>query len=137
MKSGGRKGTFDSAARIWMGFCSELHKGEKQSRLRSPLMTSRHDAVRPKNVYNVGSSSMTKCFEEKRGGKKKKAQTLCAVGMNLNKRKESKAGGKGRRQEGRIESVFPAISAFCLFVGVSVVHLNVTEGKQNRGKRKK
>lgn len=56
--------------------------------------------VRPKNVYNVGSSSMTKSFEGGRGRRKKPAQTLCAVGMNLNKRKESKAGEKagGRRR---------------------------------------
>lgn len=43
---------------------------------------------------------MTKSFEGGRGRRKKTAQTLCAVGMNLNKRKESKAGEKagGRRR---------------------------------------
>lgn len=107
MESGRRKGTFDSAAGVWMGFCSELHKGEKQrgaqSSLRSPLMTSRHDAVRPKNVYNVGSSSMTKCFEEKRG--KKSPDTLCS-GNELEQKKGVKGGGKGKAEGGKDLGVF-------------------------------
>lgn len=51
--------------------------------------------VRPKNVYNVGSSSMTKSFEGERGRERKKKKkgspdTLCS-GHEL----EQKKGVKG------------------------------------------
>lgn len=69
--------------------------------------------VRPKNVYNLGSSSMTKSFEGERGrGKKKAAQTLCAVGMNLNKRKESKGWERGGGVKEGLEEVFPLFLPF-------------------------